>query len=102
MEDREMEQTEIKENVIKEIRSLAQKYDITEVILFGSRARGDYGRASDLDLAVRGGNIARFALDVDEMTSTPLKYDIINLDGTVSDELRQSIQTEGKILYEKI
>lgn len=97
-----MEQTEIKENVIKEIRSLAQKYDITEVILFGSRARGDYGRASDLDLAVRGGNIARFALDVDEMTSTPLKYDIINLDGTVSDELRQSIQTEGKILYEKI
>lgn len=97
-----MEQTGIKENVIKEIRSLAQKYDITEVILFGSRARGDYGRASDLDLAVRGGNIARFALDVDEMTSTPLKYDIINLDGTVSDELRQSIQTEGKILYEKI
>lgn len=102
MEQTGIKENVIKENVIKEIRSLAQKYDITEVILFGSCARGDYGRASDLDLAVRGGNIARFALDVDEMTSTPLKYDIINLDGIVSDELRQSIQTEGKILYERI
>ena len=63
---------------------------------------GDYGRASDIDLAVRGGNIARFALDVDETTSPPLKYDIINLDRIVPNELRQPIQTEGKILYKKI
>lgn len=51
------------------------------MILFGSRAVGDYGRASDIDLAVRGGDICRFALDVEEETSTPLRYDMVDLDG---------------------
>ncbi len=61
-----MKQTGIKENVINAICALAKKHDIDQVVLFGSRARGDYGRASDIDLAVSGGNIARFALDVEE------------------------------------
>ncbi len=54
-----------------------------KVILFDSRARGDYKRASDINLAVSGGDIYRFALDIEEETSTPLKYDVINLDGIV-------------------
>ena len=73
-----------------------------QVILFGSRARGDYKRASDIDLAVSGGDVLRFALDVDEETSTPLKYDVINLDGNIQEELRRAIQEEGRILYEEI
>lgn len=35
---------------------------------FGSRARGDFKRTSDIDLAVSGGDFCRFALDVDEET----------------------------------
>lgn len=97
-----MERTGIRENVIEEIRGLAKKYNVKKVLLFGSRARGDYKRASDIDLAVSGGNISQFALDVDEETSTPLKYDIINLDGNIQEELRAAIQAEGKVLYEKI
>ena len=31
-----------------------------KVVLFGSRARGDYYRASDIDLAAHGGNINRY------------------------------------------
>lgn len=61
--------TGIKEIVIKEIIDLAVKYDVEKVLLFGSRARGDYKRTSDIDLAVIGGNIARFSLDLDEETS---------------------------------
>ena len=34
-----MNDTEIRPEVIEEIRNLAQKYDIEKVILFGSRAR---------------------------------------------------------------
>lgn len=97
-----MEGTGIRPLVIQEIRSFAQKYQIDQVILFGSRARGDYKRVSDIDLAVRGGDFDRFALDVDEETSTLLKYDFVNLDGRVQDELRASIEKEGRILYEKI
>ena len=52
-----MEDTGIKKIVLREIRELAEKHQAKKVILPGSRARGDYGRASDIDLAVYGGNI---------------------------------------------
>lgn len=97
-----MQKTGIKQSVIQEICTLARKYDIDKVILFGSRARGDYSRASDIDLAVCGGNVSRFALDVEEETTTPLKYDVVDLDGSVQKELREAIEAEGKVLYEKI
>ena len=96
-----MKETGIRPQVLKEIRDLAEKYEVKKVILFGSRARGDYKRVSDIDLAVTGGNIAAFSLDVDEETSTLLKYDIVNLDASVQQELLDSIQKEGIILYEK-
>ena len=97
-----MKETGIRPQVLKEIRELAKKYGIKKVILFGSRARGDFKRVSDIDLAVTGGNIAAFSLDVDEETSTLLKYDIVNLDASVQQELLDSIQKEGVILYEKV
>ena len=89
-----MNDTGIRPEVIEEIRNLAQKYDIEKVILFGSRARGDFRRTSDIDIAVTGGDFARFALDVDEETSTLLEYDIVNLDRDMQDELRESIEKE--------
>ena len=97
-----MENTGINPIVIQQIRTLAQKYNIKKVILFGSRARGDYKRTSDIDLAASGGDFNRFALDVDEETSTLLKYDIVNLDMAIQKELILSIEKEGKTLYEKI
>ena len=97
-----MKDTGINPQVIKEIQDLAQKYGVRKVIQFGSRARGDYRRTSDIDLAVTGGDIDRFALDVDEETSTLLEYDIVNLDRAMQDELWEAIQKEGRVLYEKI
>ena len=97
-----IEQTGIKQQVINEICELAQKYNVEQVLLFGSRSRGDYKRTSDIDLAVRGGDIDRFALDVEEETTTLLEYDIVDMSREMQDELRQSIMREGKILYEKV
>ena len=97
-----METTGIKKEVIKEICDLAHQYNIDKVILFGSRARGDFKRTSDIDIAVSGGNFDRFALDVDEETSTLLKFDIVDLDREMQDALRESIEREGVLLYEKI
>ena len=95
-------ETGIKPIVLEEIRMLAQKHKINKVILFGSRARGDYWRASDVDLAVQGGDIVNFALDVEENTSTLLQYDIVNYSEKKSEELRNEIERDGVILYEKI
>ena len=96
------EKTGIKCKVLQEIIQLAKKNCVEKVILFGSRARGDFRRTSDIDIAVTGGDFARFALDVDEETRTLLEYDIVNLDRDMQDELRESIEKEGRILYEKI
>ena len=94
--------TGIKPVVIEEIISLAKKYNLDKVILFGSRARGDYSRASDIDLAVSGGDVNKFAVDVEEETSTLLQYDVVNLDTHVQNELLLSIRKEGIVLYEKV
>lgn len=94
--------TGIRDNVMEEIRELARQYHIEKVILFGSRARGDYRRVSDIDLAVRGGDIARFSLDVEEETSTLLKFDVVNLDAAVQPELLAAIKKDGRVIYEQV
>lgn len=96
------ENTGVKENVINEIIALALKYRVNKVIIFGSRARGNYKERSDIDLAVSGGDFNRFAIDADEYTSTLLKCDIVNLDGVMQSELRDSIVREGIVIYEKV
>ena len=94
-------QTGIKPFVLEEIRSLAEKHGIEKVILFGSRARGDYKERSDIDLAFIGGNTTGFSLDVDEETSTLLMFDLVDLSEAVSPELLDSIRREGVVIYEK-
>ena len=97
-----MTETGIHAQVIEEICTLAERHGLQKVILFGSRARGDYRAVSDIDLAVQGGDVARFALDVEEETSTLLQFDIVDLGGPVQPALLQAIAEEGRLMYEKI
>ena len=100
--DKVSEKTGIKSKVLQEIVQLAKENCIEKVILFGSRARGDFKERIDIDLAFHGGNSTNFILDVDELTSTLLEYDIVDLDKPVRKELLESIKNEGVVLYEKI
>lgn len=97
-----LEKTGIKPAVIDEIQTLARIYDIQKVILFGSRVRGDFHRASDIDLAVEGGRITDFVIEVKDSASTLLEFDIVDLAATQHGEFLESIKREGIILYEKI
>lgn len=94
--------TGIKEQVLQQITFLAKKNNVNKVFLFGSRARGDYKERSDIDLAFQGGNSSRFILDVEEITSTLLEFDIIDLDKPIRKELLEAINREGIALYEKV
>ncbi len=91
-----MENTGIRDEVIQEIYTLAEKYNIKKVILFGSRARGDFKGRVILILQSVEGIFCRFALDVDEETQTLLEFDIVDLDGNVQEELLESIRKRGK------
>ena len=94
--------TGVKPIVIDELRRLAKQHELDRLLLFGSRARGDYHERSDIDLAAFGGAVSRFALDAEEETSTLLRFDIVNRDQPMQSDLRRSIEKEGLVLYEKI
>ena len=96
-----MKETGIRPQVIEEIQKIARDNGVKKVVMFGSRARGDYKRTSDIDLAVFGGDTARFALDIED-TSTLLEYDIVDMGREPQEELQESIRREGMVIYEEI
>ena len=96
------EKTGIKQNVLQAIIKLAKDNDVRKLILFGSRARGDYKERSDIELAFYGGNSSRFILEVDEETPTLLQFDVLDLDKPIQAELLESIKREGMVIYEKV
>lgn len=97
-----MEDNGISPIVLQEIKEIVKKNDVQKVILFGSRARGNYHRASDIDLAVKGKDVLGFTFDVKEKTSTLLDFDVVNLADDLQDSFRQQIMKEGVLLYEEI
>ena len=95
-------ETGIRMSVLEQIRCIADKNGINKVILFGSRARGKYRRESDIDLAVSGGKADLFRLDLEDQTDTLLQYDVVNLDLHLQPGLREEIEQDGIVLYEKV
>ncbi|MCI9442500.1 MAG: nucleotidyltransferase domain-containing protein [Ruminococcus sp.] len=90
------------EHIKKEIIALAQEYGIKKVVLFGSRARGTNRERSDIDLAVSGGDITRFSVNIDEEIRTLLMFDVVDLDAPVQPALREEISRDGVVLYEEV
>lgn len=79
---------------------------VEAIYLYGSRARGDNGRRSDIDLAVLcpGATDEEWGkvLAVIENADTLLEIDCVRLD-TLSDcdRLKQNIVSQGKLLYRR-
>ena len=91
----------IRAEVMEEIIKAAQNNRIKKLIIFGSRARGDFKETSDIDIAVSGGDFNMFVQDMEE-TSTLLKFDLIDLDSPIENNLLESIRREGRVIYEEI
>ena len=89
------------DRILRELSAFAQKYSVARIILFGSRARGTNTERSDIDIAVYGGDFDRFYWDDKEKIHSLLMFDIVQADAAISDELKQEIEREGVIIYEK-
>ena len=89
------------DRILRELSFFAKKYSVTKIILFGSRARGTNTERSDIDIAVYGGEFDRFYWDVKEKIHSLLMFDIVQADVAISDELKQEIERDGVIIYEK-
>lgn len=89
------------DRVLRELYFFAQKYSIEKLVLFGSRARGTNTERSDIDIAVYGGDYDYFYWDVKEKIHSLLMFDIVQADELISEELKQEIEKDGVIIYEK-
>ena len=99
-----MKDTGIRESVVEEICSLARKHRIKRVLLFGSRARGDYQEKSDIDLAVYGcQDFLEFSCQLEEELWSLLRLDLIDMNSiSVSKGLIDEIERDGVVLYEAV
>ena len=74
---------------------------LRNIVLFGSRAKGNNTERSDIDMAVYGGDFDSFYWDIKEKIYSLLMFDIIQADSAISDDLKHEIEKDGVIIYEK-
>ncbi len=83
------------------IRRVVRQFPAVEqVLLFGSRAKGNYKPGSDVDLAIKGPNIdyetsARLAEMLNEETLLPYFFDVVHYDSLAEPRLVQHIDRVG-------
>ncbi len=91
------------EDIVKSILKIGDKYKINRIILFGSRARGDNKKTSDIDLAIYCdedyNDKASIYFELEDI-DTLLKLDIVFIDSNTDKKLKENIEREGKIIYE--
>lgn len=83
------------------IRQVVQRFPVVEqVILFGSRAKGNYKPGSDIDLAIKGSHIdhdisVKLAEILNEETMLPYFFNIVHYDLLTEQRLIQHIDRIG-------
>jgi uncharacterized protein len=96
----------LKQNTIDKINSVFELHsEIEEVIIYGSRAKGNFREGSDIDITLKGENIfystlSKINQEIDDL-NTPYMFDIsiyYNLD---SNDLVAHINRVGQIFYKK-
>jgi len=83
------------------IVSVLQQYpEVDEAWLFGSRAKGNYRTGSDIDIAIKGEHLtaeitSNISYQLNEETSLPYKFDVLNYHVISNIDLRHHIDRIG-------
>ena len=87
----------LSEEVYNKIKTVCEKNKKYKILIFGSRARGDYKENSDIDLAIMG-NISRNEqykiMNEIDILDIIYKIDIVFVDSNTKKELLQSIERD--------
>ena len=96
----------LNQNIVNQINNIFAKYpQIKKVMLYGSRAKGNYKKGSDIDLSMLGEDLTyKIQLDVfddlDELL-LPYKIDLSVFDYLDNANLRDHIERVGVVFYER-
>ena len=95
---------DLNDKIIGGIQEISHQYLIDRIVLFGSRARGNAKKNSDIDLAVfpspNFNSRGYFSSAMDDL-ETLLKIDLVFVDEQTDVTLLESIRQEGVLLYER-
>jgi predicted nucleotidyltransferase len=92
---------------LTQIIDAADKFkDIETVILFGSRAKGNYKPGSDVDLAIKGNRlreqtITQLADFLNEETTMPYFFDVVDYGSLDNPQLIAHIDRRGIVIFQK-
>ena len=93
------------EKLFEQVKKCASNYpNIFKIVLFGSRARGDYRPNSDIDLAIFSSSssnlvVANFTSEIEDL-DTLLKFDIVFMTPDTDPRLLENVKQEGVVLME--
>lgn len=96
----------LSEQTIEKLTNLFRSFPaIDEVILYGSRARGDNSNGSDIDFTLIGDKLTtdklfKIADAIDDLL-LPYYVDLSILKNIKNQALIESIKTDGKVFYKK-
>lgn len=90
--------------ILSNIVNILGRYKkISRAVIFGSRARGDYRKTSDIDLCIFSDGLdeiePNLISDAIEELDTPYRYDILFFDKLKSEDLKENILKEGIAIY---
>lgn len=102
-----MDKFGLEPKIIEDIKNILKKYpEVEKAVIFGSRARGNYRKGSDIDITLFGDKLTnsintKIFYEIDNLYLI-YNIDLINFN-TLSEEdkLRQNILDEGVEIYAK-
>lgn len=87
------------------IEGIQQFEEIEKVIIFGSRAMGNFKEGSDIDLAILGSHvnlntITKLSNLLNEELPIPYFIDVVDIKTIKEAALKEHILKEGKVIFE--
>ena len=94
------------ETLVKVNAVFAKHPEVEEVILYGSRALGNYEPASDIDLTLKGDKLnltiqQQIELQLYDLL-IPYKFDLSLYDKILNEDLKEHIRRVGKVFYRRV
>ena len=96
----------LKDEQIEAIKNVCSQHpEVEQAIIFGSRAKGNFKPASDIDIALKGAalnsNVLNKISNALQDSALPYTFDLVLFKQITNKELIDHIERVGKILFEK-
>ncbi|MCF6092539.1 nucleotidyltransferase domain-containing protein [Microaerobacter geothermalis] len=88
------------------VQAISRFDEIEKAVIFGSRAKGNYKRGSDIDIAIYGEKINIHTLSklhalLEDESNMPYFFDVIDGTHLKHEDLKEHIARVGEVIFER-